>query len=318
MATYTSIDVSSPVQIEHWNGLDEALAGSRAKQSFEDPETEQFYIFKEPKRNREAQIWSEVIASFIAGDLLNWPVQFTQIAMNGGRVGNLLKYIFDPKRDQFLAGEQLCKHVDPDFDPIQGKRHTWQLINTIHDEFVGFDPDTGDFRRYVSEDYKRFWVRTIAFDTLISNTDRHAENWALCLVENGPSIMAPFFDNATSMGCEVDVQGLKKWFLPGGEINRTKLESYASRGCHHLRDGSKRYKFEELATVVLKENSTMRSEYEAIANLDIRQLDPVFEDITAMQGLPTQARLTANRREQITQLLHEGQSRVIRTLEESK
>lgn len=315
MATYKSIDVSSPVQIECWNGLDEALAGSRAKQSFQDPITEQFYIFKEPKKDREAQIWSEVIASYIAGDLLNWPVQFAQIALNGDRVGNLLKYIYDPQEDQFLAGEQLCKHVDPHFDPIQGKRHTWPLINTIHDEFIGYNPETREFRPHISEDYRRFWVRTVAFDTLISNTDRHAENWALRIVKNGTSIMAPFFDNATSMGCEIDARGLSKWFSPEGEIILSKLKNYVNRGCHHLRDGTCRYKFEELALVVLKENSTMRSEYEAIAELDISRLDPVFEEIMAMTGLPEPARMTANRREQITQLLHEGKSRVTRTLE---
>lgn len=311
------IDISSVVQITDWDRLDEPLAGSRVKTTVAEPDTENLYIFKHPKVGREAQIWSELIASFISGDLLNWPVQHAQIAMHGEQVGNLLGHIYDLKSDSFYAGEQFCKHVDPDYDPKQGKRHTWALTRKIHDEFLAYDKD-GKFLPEISEMYNLFWVRTVVFDTLISNTDRHAENWAL--LTKRPSLvgMAPFYDNATSLGCEFDEKSLcRKWFDSKGKIVASKVQSYAQNGCHHLRDGENRFKFEELARIVLNDFPEMRSEYEAVANLNLQYVEHLLSDIMSMDGLPEAAQMTSRRSDQIMALLHEGQSRVKRCLEEA-
>lgn len=323
MPKYKSIDVSEVVEISQWYDLDEGLAGSRDKRSVADPATDELYVFKEPKEFREAQIWSEVLASYICGDLLEWPVQHTSIALRDGKIGNLLRYIFDPSNQGLMFGEQLCKHFDPDFDPEIGRRHTWPLLMKIHDVFI--NGGDGGPRPHVSEEYRAYWARTIAFDTLISNTDRHAENWAF-LLRNNPkapppegvslSIMAPFYDNASSMGCEVEEIGLKRWFTEEGRIQKSKIDKYTQRGCHHLRDGKKRYRFEDLSSIVLKEMPDMRSEFEAIADLKLTRIESVFQDIFALRGLPAAAKLTQQRQEQITRLLHEGQARVIRSLEE--
>lgn len=320
MTAYNHIDISSVLQIKHWPSLDEPLAGSRVKTTVVDPETENVYIFKHPKEGREAQIWSELVASYISGDLLGWPVQHAQIAMRGDQVGNLLKYFYDPFSEQisaqFIPGEQLCKHVDPEYDPKQGKRHTWELIKQIHDQFIGYDSD-GNLRVRSSNDFNRFWVRMIAFDTLISNTDRHAENWALKLDE-GRGLMAPFYDNATSLGCEFEEKSLKrKWFDQKGEIIDSKVQSYASSGCHHLRNGKRRFKFEELAMVVLNDFPAMRSEYQAVANLDLSPVEQLLKHIISIKGLPEVAQMTSRRSMQIMALLHEGQSRVKRCLKET-
>lgn len=314
MPQYKNIDISSIVQIDSWHVLEEELAGSRVKKTVADPKTDKLFVFKEPKPQREAQIWSELIASFISGDMLDWPVQHAQIAMRNGNVGNLLEYIFDPRSDRFVPGEQLCKHVDPDFDPVQGKRHTWELINKIHDDFIGYD-ENGSLRIHVSPDYYRFWARTIAFDTLISNTDRHAENWAL-LFSDKSGLMAPFFDNASSMGCEVENKGLNKWFARDDIILESKVSNYVKNGCHHLRDGNNRFKFESLTKLVLNERPEFRSEFEAIANLNLNPVEGILNDICAMNDVPEVAKMTSRRCVQITRLLQEGQARVIRSLGE--
>ncbi len=129
MTKYKNIDISSVVQIKDWADLEDVLAGSRVKTTVSNPEDykqdkDRLYIFKQPKPLREAQIWSELIASFIAGDLLDWPVQHAQIAMREDQVGNLLGYIYDDQVDSFLSGKQFCMHLDSDFDPKQGTRHT--------------------------------------------------------------------------------------------------------------------------------------------------------------------------------------------------
>lgn len=326
MSKYKSVQIHEVIDISHWYSLDEGLAGSRAKRTVAEPGADaDLFVFKEPKEKRSAQIWSELLASFICGDLLHWPVQHSSIAVSNGRVGNLLEYIFDLKFEGLVAGEQLCKHYDPNFDPEVGTRHTWTLIKIIHEKFLA---GGGEFEPlpHSAEQYRRYWARTIAFDTLISNTDRHAENWGFLLLHNieetpaefEGSLLAPFYDNASSMGCEVEEIGLKKWFDPKGQIQQSKVKQYASRGCHHLRNGTRRYKFEELAIKVLQDFPQTKSEFEAIANLNLGALDEVFKDIYNLSGVPEEAKMTHARQLQIMGLLHEGQARVIRALEENK
>lgn len=315
MTAYKHIDISSIINIDNWPRLDEPLAGSRVKDTFVEPGTENFYIFKQPKKGREAQIWSELIASYIAGDLLNWPVQHTRIALWEDKIGNLLKYIYNPLKDRFYVGEQLCKDVDPNFDPKQGKRHTWSLIRQIHDDIIAYN-DHGKFRPQLSYEYNLFWARTIAFDTFISNTDRHAENWAFRF-DGQSSMMAPFYDNGSSMGCENSEETLKsKWFDQSDKILKSKIQAYISKGCHHLRNKTGRYEFEKLCIKVLKEFPDMRFEYEEIAALDILHIESLLHEIMSIHGLPESARMTKRRSIQIMNLLHEGQLRVKRCLKE--
>ncbi|MGR3662338.1 MAG: hypothetical protein ACU0CA_14330 [Paracoccaceae bacterium] len=315
MGKYKSIDISSVLEIDDWYVIEEELGGSRVKQTVADPKTGQMFVFKEPKPRREAQIWSELLASFIAGDMLDWPVQHAQIAMRNGDLGNLLKYIFDPATDRLIMGEQFCKHIDPDYDEVQGTRHTWELIKRINSEFLGIDKD-GNIHIPVSAAYFKFWARAIAFDTLISNTDRHAENWAVSL---GPNcdLISPLYDNASSMGCEVEDVGLEKWFS-GDDIKDAKIAGYVRRGCHHLRNGSKRFRFEELATQFLKEFPHLHLEFEEIANLSLLPVQEILDDISSLEGVPPVAQMNQRRRVQITRLLQEGQLRVIRALEQTR
>lgn len=331
MTKYESVDVSAIVVIDEWSGLDEALAGSRAKQSFINPETDDYFIFKEPNDERRLSlIWSELIASYIAGDLLGWPVQHVQIALKNGKIGNLLRYIYEPKKEQMVAGERLCLHYDENFDVKAGTRHSWELILKICHEFREDAFKTEETKGIWTIDFIRYWSRAIAFDTLISNSDRHAENWSLILplTEEGggsaSSLLAPFYDNGSSMGCEVDPVGLDRWFDQKGQIIPAKLEKYCRRGRHHLRGPAGRFHFEGLCKVALEtvtlptpKRNPFREEFEAVANLDLSKLDVLFDDIQGMQGLPESAKITEYRQLQITELLRIGQERVKRSLEDT-
>jgi hypothetical protein len=128
--------------------------------------------------------------------------------------------------------------------------------------------------------------------------------------------MAPLFDNASSLGCEVDEASLQgKWFDKSGDIIKSKVTSYTSRGCHHLRDGENRFKFEALAQVVLNDFPDMRFQYEAVANLDLLPVEHLIRKIKLMTGLPKEAQMTSQRGVHIMTLLREGQARVRRCLE---
>ncbi len=317
MSKYKSIDLSQVINIDGWEIEDTPAVGSRIKKNIYNQDTGNLYVFKEPKERQQAQIWSELIASYIAGDLLGWPVQHSTIAISNGRIGNLLGYIYG-KSVAFRHGEFFCTAVDPQYDTRLGKRHTWDLINKIAQKYMYIDK--------WRENYFHFWARAIAFDTLISNTDRHAQNWAVILkrdvidVSNIVALanalsMSPLYDNATSMGCDYDAKGLAKWFQ-NGKMNPDKLAKHIKKGCHHLRDSDgKRFPFETLCQRVLSEQPQTRAMFESVATLDLSRLNPILEEIMAMKDLPAKAMLSTQQAEVIMALLQAGQNRVKNSLE---
>ena len=125
MKEFNHISVDEVIDVSEWNTAEETLTGSREKATLINPQSGSHYIFKYPKDGREHQIWSELLASFIAGDLLNWDVQHTSIASKGGRLGNLLGYVYEPgsptaSQESFIEGWQYCKEFDQDFDVEKG------------------------------------------------------------------------------------------------------------------------------------------------------------------------------------------------------
>ncbi len=322
MSKYKFIDLSQVINIDGWEIDSTDPGGSRSKKTVFEKDSEKLYIFKEPKEGREAQIWSELIASYIAGDLLGWDVQHSTIAINNGRIGNLLGYIYDKELCVFKHGEFFCTAIDQDYDVKVGKRHTWDLINKIAD---GYMSAIDKWR----ENYFHFWARAIALDTLISNTDRHAQNWAIIikdssLVPGGTDkinetyvtlAMSPLYDSATSMGCDYDAKGLAKWFQ-NGKMNPDKLTKHIKKGCHHLRDSDgKRFPFEILCQRILSEQPQTRAMFESVATLDLSRLNPILKEIMAMKDLPAEAMLSEQQAEVIIALLQAGQNRVKNSLE---
>ena len=344
MSKYKFIDLSQVINIDGWEIDSTDPGGSRSKKTVFEKGTKRLYVFKEPKKRQQAQIWSELIASYIAGDLLGWPVQQSKIAISNGKAGNLLEYIYNKKSDGFMHGEAFCKTIDRTYDVKAGRRHTWQLIKKIGKKYM--------IRQSLHEDYFQFWARAIAFDTLISNTDRHAQNWSVIIKDLliafkkpgkiDPSKlvmkMAPLYDNAASMGCEYDAKGLEKWF-DNDQIKPAKVKNYIENGRHHLSNREKwhyfkdiyqaifkvspknkqnRFPFEALCQRVLSEQPQTRAEFEAIAALDLSRLDPILNDIMAMKNLPAEAMLSKKQAKVIMAILQAGQNRVKHSLEKIK
>ena len=174
MREYTSISLKVEWDLDSWGVAEERPTGSRPKVTLIRNADGQFFIFKRPKDRREHQIWSELLGSYVAGDLLGWDVQHVGIGVHRENPGNLLRYIYSPRQhEEFIEGSNVCKQVDPKFDVEKGYRHTLPLIFRTYNQVIA--PRHG-----VSRDaFLMFWSRALALDTLISNGDRHAENWAL-------------------------------------------------------------------------------------------------------------------------------------------
>jgi hypothetical protein len=79
--------------------------------------------------------------------------------------------------------------------------------------------------------WRDWWARTLAFDAIIGNTDRHSENWGF-LIEPaaGPAryALAPAFDNGTSLGYIIGESQLVRFTGPD------ELRRLIERGRHHF------------------------------------------------------------------------------------
>ena len=92
------VTISVIPDVGSWDRSEERPTGSREKVTVIDPDRGTYHIFKFPKLGREHQIWSELPASYIAGDLLGWEIQHAGLDIENERCGNLLEYVFE--RDQ--------------------------------------------------------------------------------------------------------------------------------------------------------------------------------------------------------------------------
>ena len=316
--THISLDVID--DLDEWDiVVEQPPSGSRPKRTLERKSDRQLFVFKRPRYRREHQIWSELLGSFIAGDLLGWDVQHAAVGIREGKPGNLLRYIYQPDQyqpdqgEKILEGWRLCKLVDPEYDVDKGKRHTFPLLLRTHTDVIG--PE----HRIPRSAFMEFWSRAFALDTLISNTDRHAENWAIIESPTGNSRMAALFDNGSSMGCDHDTRGLDRYFDEDGRLIESKMEKFKRAGRHHCRldkPGKQGASYEPLCRKLLTSFPEGRVFFEAVAAVDLRPVRALTEEIINRVQLQEPYAMTNRRAEHICAILHLGLERIRSILRE--
>jgi hypothetical protein len=110
----------------------------------------------------------------------------------------------NPAPERFVHGVDYLKRVIPDFDFKTGRQHNFRTVLAI----LRLVHRTRNLQMPLL-----FWARTLTFDSLIGNTDRHQENWGLLwstAVDGRRPRFAPAFDNGTSLGHEQTEANLKK------------------------------------------------------------------------------------------------------------
>lgn len=297
--------------VDNWPRTEEVPTGSREKITVIEPETSQHFIFKYPKERREQQIWSELLASYIAGEMLEWEVQHTSIAERDGRIGNLLRYVFQPggenePQEIFVEGWTLCTQLDQEFDVRRGTRHTFPLLLEVCDRVLATQYGLP------GESFLDFWAKAFAFDCLISNTDRHAENWAV-ISRGANTRMAPLYDNGSSMGCGMDSLGLARAFGPDGCLLSSHLEAHARNGCHHVRLDQPRKSgapYEAISAALLNVYPPGRRRFEAIADLNLEPVQELMDEIGRLPQIREPYGLSERRQHHIYAILKVGRERI--------
>ncbi|MCF8879826.1 HipA domain-containing protein [Hyphobacterium sp. SN044] len=243
------------------------------------------YLFKKPNVDAEnPQIWSEVIAYEI-GKLCGIPVPPAFLAFNSGtnEIGVLIEFFFgyhdEENERRFVHAIDRFQALNSEVDFRRGSLRSNLLLTRSHR----------------IPNWRDWWAETLAFDALISNGDRHSENWGF-LVEHAPEEvvryrLAPAFDNGSSLGWRIRDEDLRN------QLSADAVQRFISRGKHHYGwiDGDHQGAYHvELCRKYLSVYETASPTFRRVIQLDDADLERV---VTWAQGFAYPARFSGYRAE---------------------
>ncbi len=190
--TYPIIELAedAPTQLEQ--------LGTKAKFWYRDEKGRRM-LFKEG-RPRTGENWAEKVCCEICR-LLELPHAEYDFAVWKGRKG-VITPTFVPKGGRLVLGNELLARIVEDYDQtkrFRARQHTVRTVMAIASiSEVGFPkgwkPATS------IEDAAGVFVGYLMLDALVSNQDRHHENWGVIFLPEEGVFFAPTFDHASSLG----------------------------------------------------------------------------------------------------------------------
>lgn len=147
--------------------------GTRDKLVLIRPETDDTYFLKFPmvreKRDYTPENWSEVIAYEI-GNALGFNVLRYDLAVYNGKVGCISKNMTTPTNNESLVeGHSILSSYDSTYDPSDKNTYNRYTFDFVRDAL----------KAYGAEFYIKEFIRTLIFDAIIGNSDRHQSNWGI-------------------------------------------------------------------------------------------------------------------------------------------
>ncbi|HFD87731.1 MAG TPA: phosphatidylinositol kinase [Gammaproteobacteria bacterium] len=180
----------APIQLEQ--------LGTKTKFWYESP-TGQKMLFKEG-RPGTGENWAEKVCCEIC-KLLGLPHADYELALWNGHAG-VVTPSFVPEGGRLVLGNELLARIVDDYDQsarFRARQHTVRIVMKIASaSSVGFPLDWQSPEEI--SDAAGVFVGYLLLDALVSNQDRHHENWGLVLVPDQGLFLAPTFDHASSLG----------------------------------------------------------------------------------------------------------------------
>lgn len=183
--------------------------GTKSKFWYTDPETSEQFLFKsthtEDKNGdpviRFGEDWAEKIACELAR-LLGLPHADYDLAVHNGEHGIRTKK-FTSDGDRLIAGNILIEDIVTNIlntvlEPKQQSHTVARVISAM--SFTIQDPPKNWRAIENITTAADVFVGYVLLDCLISNQDRHNENWAMVAHSDGSKSLAPTFDHAASLG----------------------------------------------------------------------------------------------------------------------
>ena len=144
-----------------------STGGTRDKKYLQSPDGK-FYFFKKSAHNYPLEFWSEIIA-YELGTQLGLNILRYDVAFTGSEIGCISQSMIDQDKEELKEGGKYLQAFDSAFNPDDKKQrnqYTFQLIENALNE-----PEMGGYIEEI--------IKIIVFDSIIGNSDRHQDNWAL-------------------------------------------------------------------------------------------------------------------------------------------
>lgn len=167
-------DISDWAEQPWWN-----TGGTRNKKIYLSPDGD-LYFFKQSLekegKDYKYEFWSEIIASEI-GELCGFNILPYHLAVKGDEVGCISKSMIKSGDEELIEAGKYLQAFDTTFNPDDRKmRHQYNI------ELIAATLQFFKLERYFKD-----FSEILVFDSLIGNSDRHQENWALISVHNSIS-----------------------------------------------------------------------------------------------------------------------------------
>ncbi|NAS00471.1 hypothetical protein [Acinetobacter haemolyticus] len=162
------------------------------------------FLFKSVQSNTGERLgddWAEKISCELAA-LLGLPHAYYELAVHNGIRGVITKNFISERGEQLMLGNELLEGLVPSVDDsnpnVQFIEDVYEIMQkTIINKPIGFSSLPNIKTASV------FFVGYLMFDTLISNQDRHNENWGTIITIKGVKHLAPSYDHGASLARNV-------------------------------------------------------------------------------------------------------------------
>ncbi len=159
-------------------------------------------------REKTGEHWSEKCAAEFC-HLLDIPHANYDLAIYNGKFGVITQDII-PSGFRMLMGNEALYDLTKDYPPpqqledkfVRVEEHTvTRVLGYLENESIQTPPSIYNLSRLNAADV---FCGYLMLDALISNQDRHHENWAIMLDnETGEQFLCPTYDHAASLGREM-------------------------------------------------------------------------------------------------------------------
>jgi len=159
----------------------------------------QHMLFKQGRPNT-GENWAEKVCCELS-ELLNLPHAHYEFAKWQDKEGVITKNI-RPNKERLILGNELLARINKGYDDserYQSRQHTVRRVMALLKSPLVKLPIDWTVPNKAIENAADVFVGYLLLDTLVSNQDRHHENWGLVTL-SGVLHLAPTFDHASSLG----------------------------------------------------------------------------------------------------------------------
>ena len=180
-------------------------------------QTNQKALFKIGRKNTRENL-SEKVAYEIA-KRINLSVAKYDFAQYRNELGTLSYSVVNENERLVLGNELLGKFIG-NYPKEQFYNVREYKIDTVLSLLKLLEKE---FSKSLQFDF----IAYLIFDCLISNQDRHHENWGLIVKEKGEVSLSPSYDHASSLGCRENIIKIEQRLVT--KDSRFNIESFCNR-----------------------------------------------------------------------------------------